>query len=145
MEFSFEVDVKKEAEGEWFEPDQLVGAGRIKVRSKFTPGWKQAFRDLIVQAQRKKAKDRAKFIEDGTRIMLWEHVLVNWELKDKDGNDVPFSSELAKRFMTDDKYRPFQEAVDWAADECGKAYEERDEEDEKNSDALSDISSSSDS
>lgn len=137
MELGFEVDIKLEDEGDWFTPDQLLG-GRVKVRSKFTNDWKSAYRTMVVQAQRKKIVARAKFLEDGLRTMLADHCLVDWELKDKEENEVLYSKELAKKFMLEPKYRLFQDAVDWASDECGKAYEERDQEDETNFEEPSD-------
>lgn len=66
-------------------------------------------------------------------------ILLDWKGLTNNGEEVPYSREMAKELCLNPKYRAFQDAVTWASTAVSEGYR-KDEDEAKNSETRSDTS-----
>lgn len=120
------VDLKREDEGEWFEPipddgkmgpnqvevlrSLLVdadgnGLKRVKVRGRSTKDYEQAERDInrqLIRLSSKKRADMQRGVLDG---LTADHCVMDWEFTDRHGNEIPCSKETIRAVLEDRELR----------------------------------------
>lgn len=136
-ELGFERDVKREDEGDWVSLDDTPTARptlsghvkRVRVRSRYTPDYRQAELDVQTRALRRKMRDRVQYALDQSAKLTAEYCLVDWEITDANGAPLPFSKAAAMRLMTDPRYRDFAGFVNEAVALLQGDLEEAQEED----------------
>lgn len=128
------IDPVKVEEGEWIgakygTPIPEMGDLCVKVRGLNNVAWRRLQRELINAVPR---KDRPggrlspKAEDDVTSRCLLAACLDDWSELEGDGEigeadkPVPYDRKLAGTLLTDARYRPFRDAVFWAASQVGE-------------------------
>ncbi|BAQ18305.1 hypothetical protein [Methyloceanibacter caenitepidi] len=118
---SFKRDTEAVESGQWVEDIPQMGGLRLKVRGLGSKTYQAAF------ARLSRAVPKAERQRDGTfvpetviRIMgqaAHEAVLLDWDgITEGDGGEaVPYDKDRAYTMLTDPEWRPFLDAVIWAA------------------------------
>lgn len=113
------VDDKKISTGEWV--GDLEGMGDIKFLVKgMTAPDVEAYMALKLRALTKKDRDRQGRPSFSatirvTKEVLVEKVLLDWANIVSNGEEVPYSKEMARTLICDDKYKKFADAISAAA------------------------------
>lgn len=113
------VDDEKISAGEWV--GDLEGMGDIKFLVKgMTAPDVEAYMALKLRALTKKDRDRQgrpsfKATLRVTKEVLVEKVLLDWANIANGGQEVPYSKEMARNLIFDDKYKKFADAISAAA------------------------------
>lgn len=118
------VDTKVEEDGDWVELGQFDGrleGAEIRTRSIHSPQFRRA-----AQRLRRKLTVRAGGMVDPvkelevTREAIAVGCLLGWRGVTDGGQSVEFTTEAAKRYLTDPQYRVFSEACAAAAMQIGQ-------------------------
>lgn len=148
---SFQADLEREENGDWVDVQDVPGIRRLKVRSQQTDDFKKAYSRMMRRMRKLKEKDRDPFLEASLRRLLFEHVLLDWDLFEVVEGDgrleerpIPYTRELAEKWMMDPSFRPLHGAVEEASNELSRLDQEVREADMGNSSEPSDTSSRSD-
>lgn len=123
---NFGTDPTKSVEGVWHE----VGKGvRVKVARLSNPK-AVAMRDRLLKPYAKlsrKGKLPDDVIEDVARKVMAEHVLVDWEGIELDGEPLPYSKENVIKVLADESLADFYDFVAELANDADSYREELDE------------------
>lgn len=105
--------------GTWVSGIPEMGTLRLKVRGFGSIAYDKAM------TSRRKALDRSQKDETGApspealdRIIgeaMHEAILLEWDGLTDNGKPYPFDKDLAEIYLLDPDYRPFRQAVSWAA------------------------------
>lgn len=130
-------DVAKIEQGDWVDDIPGMGDLRLLVRGMSAPEVIAHQSALSRSAPaHKRNRDNSLTVEASTEIMaltIAEKVLLGWENLECDGEQVEFSVDLAKQFMTNAELSPFADAVVWAANVVDRSKAARAEDTSKNS------------
>lgn len=112
-------DSSQVATGQWVDDIPNMGELRLLVRGLSCPQ-ARTLRDRKERKVDRSNRDRDNTILPATRDrilseVLHEVVLLDWEGITDNGEPVPYSKELAEKWLTDPDYTSFQDAVTWAA------------------------------
>lgn len=128
LEFGFEIDTKVEDEGEWKSFPELQKDFCVKLRSVRSDYYRKLQNRKASRSRHIARLSPIKQAEESERIskeLIAEACIMDWKgLKDKDGNEVPYSVEQALTFMTERKYYLFQQVIIGAANQIGIIEEE---------------------
>lgn len=133
MEFGWEVDPKAQDEGEWKGLDELLPGLEVKVRSVRSPHYRRALskRSALDPKYRRQGPKADEYRDQVVRELIAQHCILDWRgLRDRDGNEVPFSGDLARELMTDRRHQNFADAVMVASGQVGVPDAEEDEGDD---------------
>ncbi|MGB3834823.1 MAG: hypothetical protein WA975_23495 [Mesorhizobium sp.] len=129
MEISaFRRDSKVVEAGQWIGDIPGMGDLRLRVRGLSTPT-AVAYRSRLERAVPRNKRDRdgslkpEQSLEVFSQVLL-EHVLFDWDGITQDGKPVPYSKDLAAEWLTNPDFRPFADAVAWAAGVVDRGGEE---------------------
>lgn len=147
------VDLKHEEQGEWFGhvpedgkigPNQIEGylaklvdengngLARVQVRSRFTKAYTKAEEAKSLQAVRLQGKKRAAFQRRMVAELTARHCVADWEFTDRNGHEIPFSSELCERLLVEPEFRHHREFIHIAIGTLQGDIEQIHEEDQGN-------------
>lgn len=130
--FSFEVDTLAEDEGVWVPMPELQPNLRVKLRSIRSDVYRKAQNRRFAKLRALGRLSQTRLSAESERITreaIAEACIVDWEhLKDKAGNEVPYSFEQALEFMTDRRFSLFAESVTSSVRSIGVSEEEEEEE-----------------
>lgn len=107
-DLAFLVDTKEENEGKWYRIGELPGVGtvqglkRVKVRSEYVQDYQDAMNESRIQAIKdyEPGESRLKFLQDERLKNRVRYLLADWDMYDRDGEVVEFSSDLAYQLYT---------------------------------------------
>jgi hypothetical protein len=129
MEISaFKRDSNNVKAGQWIGDIPGMGDLRLRVRGLSTPT-AVAYRSRLERAVPRNERDRdgslkpEQMVEVFSKVML-EHILIDWDGITQNGKPVPYSKELATEWLTNPDFRPFADAVAWAAGVVDRGGEE---------------------
>jgi hypothetical protein len=112
-----ELNLVATDEGAWVEPIPNLEGVAFRVRGSEYGPYQKALRRAMTHQGRKQRIQAALDVDTEqyeaiSRSLAADHLLLGWRgIEDSDGNLLEFSPELAKRLMTERKYRPFQSGV----------------------------------
>lgn len=134
---SLKKDASAIAGGQWVNDIPEMGDLELRVRG-FSSPQVIALRSRLERSVPKSDKNRDGSLkpEAAIRIMkrvLHEAVLLEWRGLTDGGAPVPYSSEQAGEWISNDDYRTFADAVTWAANAVDNGNAESTEELAKNS------------
>ena len=121
-ELAFEHDVKRQEEGDKIRPEDIPneiyvpvsGVEWVEVRSTYCQEYQDALEKLVRKPLRgnKKPDKPTRKQEMSDRVdMILKHLLLDWSIKDRSGNALPFNQETARSLLMEPQYRPFQDFV----------------------------------
>lgn len=118
--------------GVWVDEIPYLEGVRFRVRgSSFAPYKKALNKAMVSQSRYQRGPNQVdveKF-DALTRTLMNEHLLLDWDgIEDNMGAPLPYSPDLAKRFMTERVYEPVQRGVLYAIDMVDKNAVERRED-----------------
>lgn len=119
------IDSAKVEQGDWVGDIPDFGDIRLKVRGLGNADYNRLQAKLIrslPKAQRDGAVDKI------LPRLLADTILLDWDNVDEG----PYSKDLAEKFLTDPDYRPFRDAVMWAASQVAERRADDLEADVKN-------------
>lgn len=129
------VDPVKVEEGAWVDNIPELEGLRVKVRGINNKDWRR-MRARLIEAVPRKRKIGGLDPADQDRItavLLRETSLLDWGgLDGDDGKPVPYSKDVAGKYLSDPKYEKFREGVLWAATNVGEQIDESIGTDAKN-------------
>jgi len=135
------IDTAKVEDGTWIGDIPDMGDLRLQVRGINNAKFRRLQQELIAavpRGERRKGRIDPLTMDRITGTCLASTVLLGWDkLEGEDGQPVPYSQEQARAYLTDPAYRPFFEAVVYAATMVGEADAEAAKEDEGNSSTVS--------
>lgn len=129
------IDSKVVEAGEWVDKIPEMDDLRLRVRGINNADYLNLQRKLIqaIPFKRRRRGVSQADMEAVTNQCLLETVLCDWEHFTEGGKDLPYSMDVAKKYICDPDYRAFRDAVTWAATVVGTDKDEEDGETEKNS------------
>lgn len=131
----FKIDLKKREDGDWVGNLPSYGELELKVRGIGNKDWARMEQKLIAAVPRQRRMNGLE-PEDRLRIngiLCRDCSLLDWRgILDQDGNPVPYSKELANRFLTDPQYEKLVEACLIAASVVAEQTKAEIEDDAKN-------------
>ena len=129
------IDLKIREEGDWVRDLPGYGELELKVRGSGNKDWARMEQKLLAAVPRQRRKNGLE-PDDRLRInalLCCECSLLDWRgIDDQDGNPVPYSKELAKKFLTDPQYENLVTACLVAASLVAEQRKEEIEDDAKN-------------
>lgn len=142
------VDTERAEAGAWVENIPDMEGLRLKVRGANNRDWRRLQTKLIQAVPRKRRMSGNLDPDDSDNITnhcLLNTCLLDWEgLEDDEDKPLPYSKEMATKFMTDPDYRRIRDAVSWAANKIADEGQEDVEADSGNLLKLSLTSTGSD-
>ncbi|MBS7737940.1 MULTISPECIES: hypothetical protein [unclassified Chelatococcus] len=116
---SIKVDSAVIEVGEWVRKIPEMGDLGLKVRGEGNEDFKRflnrKLRNVPKGARHRDGTVPPALMESIIGEALLETVLIDWANLKNGDEDVPYSKELARTFLTDKDYRHFRTAVQWAA------------------------------
>jgi len=131
----FKIDLKKREDGDWVRDLPGYGELELKVRGIGNKDWAKLEQKLVAAVPRQRRINGLE-PEDRLRInglLCLNTSLLDWRgIDDQDGNPVPYSREVAERFLTDPRYENLVNACVIAASLVAEQLKEEIEDDAKN-------------
>lgn len=116
---SLKVDSAVIAEGTWVSDIPEMGDLKLRVRGWSSPKAKHLLsRKLRAVPKKQRGRDGLPLpkVEDQiTAEVLHEAVLLDWSGMTDAGKPLPYDPKLAGEWLSNPDYRPFRDAVSWAA------------------------------
>lgn len=129
------IDPQKKEDGAWVENIPNWENLRLKTRGVGNRQWARMEMTLLNGVPRKRRFNGLE-LEDRNRIngmLLRDTALLDWaNMEDEDGNPLPYSRELADKYLTSPEYEPFRDAALYAATFVAEQGENEIEDDAKN-------------
>ncbi len=131
------INSKNKEDGAWVTNIPEYEDWAFKVRGMNNRDWTRLDVELTNKLPRdKRSTDTFDGLMERRKIvgkLLLETCLLDWRnIQDADGNDQPYSKELAERYITDPDYEEVRAAIAWAASVVGERGQAEIEEDAKN-------------
>jgi hypothetical protein len=131
---SIKVDSAVIEIGEWVDKIPEMGDLRLKVRGEGNEDFKRflnkALRNVPKGARHRDGTVPPALMEKIVGEALLETVLIDWANLKSGDEDVPYSKDLARTFLTDKDYRHFRTSVLWAAAFVAGSKEHADDDEE---------------
>lgn len=110
-----ELDLEQVDNGVWVHNIPELDDVSFQVRGTDYKPYQKALRQAMIGQSRKQRANSlldADYLDSLTRSLMAEHLLMGWEgIDDREGQPIAFTRELAKTYMTERRYRPFQAGV----------------------------------
>lgn len=112
------IDPDKREQGAWVKDIPNLDDLELKVRGRNNRDWARMEQKLTAAVPRHRRLNGMEWEEQQkiTNTLLLNTSLLDWRgLKNGNGEEIPYSKELARKYLTDPRYERFAEGCFWAA------------------------------
>lgn len=110
--------------GAWIDEIPEMDDLRLKVRGYSAKAYGEYLQKRLKLLPRSaKARDGSylpAYIKPLADEAMLDVILLDWQNLKSDGNEVPYSREIAEQFVKNPDLRAFRQAIEWAANAVGK-------------------------